>query len=257
MPSLAPIPCAAAASLVPLYEERTELRAVTDAVLEGRLGAAVADRAAGPRVARLDIGCYSIFGGDPALPASRELVRTVASPRELLFPDCDAWRARLREVLGTGLSERPMRAFDAAGLDPERLRALAREVPPDFELHEIDPGIAARLGPEHEPHAMQVFDSPQAFARSGIGFCALHSGEIACVASSYAVCSARIELAIATHPTYRRRGLARVVASRLMAECLTRGIVPQWNAGNPVSQHLAVSLGYRPAGICEILYLAH
>ena len=62
-----------------------------------------------------------------------------------------------------------------------------------------------------------------------------------------------IELAIGTHPGHRRRGLARAVAAMLMRACLERGLTPHWNAANPVSQRLAVSLGYEPAGICEIL----
>ncbi len=33
------------------------------------------------------------------------------------------------------------------------------------------------------------------------------------------------------------------------------GLVPAWSASNPVSQRLAVRLGYEPAGVCEVLYL--
>jgi hypothetical protein len=53
-----------------------------------------------------------------------------------------------------------------------------------------------------------------------------------------------------------RFGLARAVAATLMLECLERGLTPHWNAANPVSQQLAVSLGYEPAEICEILLVA-
>ena len=70
---------------------------MVDSVLEGRLGTGVADDPRSPRVARLELGCYAIFGGDPSLPAARELARQVAAPRELLFPDSDAWRRLLHD----------------------------------------------------------------------------------------------------------------------------------------------------------------
>ena len=68
--------------LEPLFACRRTLRAVVDSVLEGRLGTAVADDPRSPRVARLELGCYAIFGGDPSLPAARELAQQVAAPRE-------------------------------------------------------------------------------------------------------------------------------------------------------------------------------
>jgi predicted GNAT family acetyltransferase len=61
-------------------------------------------------------------------------------------------------------------------------------------------------------------------------------------------------VAIATRPAFRGRGLAAATAARLLRECLERGLTPRWSASNPVSQRLAVRLGYRPAGVCEVLY---
>lgn len=39
-------------------------------------------------------------------------------------------------------------------------------------------------------------------------------------------------------------------------DCLKRGVIPEWNAANPVSQRLALRLGYRLAGTVTILRLA-
>jgi len=237
-----------------LFRGVSQLRAVVDSALDGHLGKAKVDDRGAPTVASLELGCYTILGGDPFLPTTRTWVETLDAPRELLFPDSDDWRALLREVHGPALTERPMQAFSAEDLSSQHLTGMAAP-PPGVELRRIDAGIAARLDEELEPHALQVFESPADFAKRGIGFAAVQEGNPICVATSYSFCQGAIELAIATHPTHRGRGLAKSVAATLILYCLEREITPHWNASNPVSQRLAQSLGYRPDGICEVLYL--
>lgn len=242
--------------LAPLFAERDELRAVVDCVLEGHLGQAVVDDPQTPRVARLDIGCYAVLGGDPFAPAARQLIGEVRAPLELAFPDSGPWRRLLHKMHDPNLSDRSMRSFATDHCDPGELFRAAERVPDGFTVVRLDVDEAARLDRDLEPHGLQTFSDAADLVARGIGFCArADDGRIACVSSSYAVCTGRIELAVATHPEFRRLGLARAVAARLTLHCLERGIVPHWNAANPVSQHLAVTLGYRPAGTCEILFL--
>jgi GNAT superfamily N-acetyltransferase len=105
------------------------------------------------------------------------------------------------------------------------------------------------------PHALQVFRGPDDFVAHGLGFGAVLDGRLACAATSYTMSSRRSEVAIATRPEFRGRGLAAAAAAALMGHCLDHGLVPCWSASNPVSQRLAVRLGYQPAGWCEILFL--
>jgi predicted GNAT family acetyltransferase len=65
-----------------------------------------------------------------------------------------------------------------------------------------------------------------------------------------------VEVAIATRAAFRGRGFAAAASARLLLEAVARRLAPHWNASNPVSQRLAVRLGLRPAGTCEVLYLA-
>lgn len=241
--------------LVELYTGHGQLRAVIEAVLEGRLGAAYADDPAAPRVACLTLGCYAIFGGDPQAAAVAAMVAAIEAPRELLFPDRAAWRARLHELLGSRLSPRPMQAFSGAGQEPAALRSLRDQLPDGFTLAQLDAAAAARLDADLEPHALQVFPNAEDFAAHGLGFAACHGEALACVASSYAISSRYVEVAIATHPTFRCRGLATAVAAAMMLQAREQGLEPCWNAANPVSQRLALRLGYRAAGICEVLFL--
>lgn len=119
----------------------------------------------------------------------------------------------------------------------------------------IDASLAEQLDSELEPHGLQAFASAAAFVESGVGFGAVIDGRLACAATSYTLSSRFLEVAIGTRPAYRGRGLAAAASAALLRYCLDAGVAPRWSASNPVSQRLAVRLGFRPAGVCEVLYL--
>ena len=228
-----------------------ELAAVIEAVLEGRQGrATVAGNAA-----RLSIGCYEIFGGDPSSSSARSLIESASRPRELVYGNDPAWRKVILDVHGDAVADRPMRDFDPRGIDPAALSRLERTLPAGFTLEALDCGLTAQLDRGLEPHAMQAFDSTRDFLDQGIGFGAVHACELVCAATSYTRSARSVEVAIATREPFRGRGLAAIAAARLIRECLTLGLSPRWSASNPVSQRLALRLGYQPAGVCEVLYL--
>jgi GNAT superfamily N-acetyltransferase len=149
-----------------------------------------------------------------------------------------------------------MRDFDAAELNPGALRAMEAALPAGFELRRLDAALAGQLDSELEPHALQAFAGPADLVRDGLGFGAMRDGRLASAATSYAISSRFVEVAIATRPAFRGRGLALAVSAALVRHCLAQGLVPRWSASNPVSQRLAVRLGFRPAGACEVLYLS-
>ncbi len=237
-----------------LFAGRDELPAVLGAGLAG-LGTLAADDPERPAVVRVSIGCYEIFGGDPAAPGATELVRTASRPRELLYGADPTWRSLIQRVHGASVFDRPMRGFDASALRTDHLREAVRRQPSGFELVRMDARWASQLDADLEPHGLQVYPSVAAFAAEGVGFAAVSQGRIACAATSYAACPGHLEVAIATREAFRGRGLAMSVSARLLLHCLEAGIRPHWNASNPVSQRLALRLGYREAGLCEILFL--
>ena len=237
-----------------LFDRHTELRAVLEAVLERRVGR-VESEGDPPLVARLTVGCYDFFGGDPSLPEARRLVETAAAPRELVYGQDPAWRRLILDVHGPRVSDRPMRTFDPSRLSGPVLQRMEDALPEGFELRRFDAALAAQLDRDLEPHALQVYPSAAAFAERGIGYGVIKDGRLACAATSYTVSSRGVEVAIATRPEFRGLGLAAAASARLMRHCLDSGLVPQWSASNPVSQRLAARLGYGPGGICEILYL--
>lgn len=248
-------PDATRESLAPLFSAHTELRAVIDAVLENQLGTVAADDLEAPKVARLSIGCYEIFGGTPNVLAAGQLVETSAAPRELIYGNNPEWRTLLRKVHGKRLSDRPMRSFDASHISADRLPALAGSLPAEFEPRRMDLSLSQQLDAQLEPHALQVYPSPEAFLKDGFGLAVVVGNELASAATSYGNAPGDIEVAIATRPSYRGRGFASGLAAGFVLHCIQNGVRPHWNASNPVSQRLAVRLGFRPAGVCEVLYL--
>jgi GNAT superfamily N-acetyltransferase len=241
-----------AADLIPLFAWHPDhLRAVTDAVLEGHLGrwAAAGD------AARLSIGCYEIFGGRPDPGAARDLTRSLAAPRELIFGNDAGWRRELQGIFGERVHDRPMTSFDSDGLDSAHLEKLAASLPSAARLVRFDATLARELDAELVPHALEVFADAGDFAERGIGYGVLVDNRLACAATSYAISARAVEVAIATRPSFRGRGFAGAAAARLFLHCLAEGRRPSWNASNPVSKRLAQRLGMRPAGECEVLFL--
>lgn len=237
-----------------LFVDRAELPAVLGAGLAG-LGTLAADDPERPAAVRISIGCYEIFGGDPTAAGAAALVRSARLPSELAYGADPTWRRLITEVHGDSLIDRPMRCFDPSGLDADALRAASLRLPSGFEVLRMDSRLAEQLDSGLEPHALQVYPSREVFAREGVGFAAVTRGRVACAATSYAACPGQIEVAISTRQLQRGRGLALATSARLLLHCLGAGILPHWNASNPVSQRLALRLGYKEAGLCEILYL--
>jgi hypothetical protein len=228
-----------------------ELSAVIEAVLEGRHGhVAMAGDAA-----RLSVGRYEIFGGDPESPEARGLIESAARPRELIYQNDPAWRHAIRDVQGSAVEDRPMRDYDPRTLDPDVLRELEEALPAGVELRAFDVALAGQLDAGLEPHALQVFESAGDFVERGLGFGAVIDGRLTCAATSYTRSSRSVEVAISTRADFRGRGIAAVTAARLLRECLSLGLAPRWSASNLLSQRLAVRLGFHPAGVCEVLYL--
>jgi GNAT superfamily N-acetyltransferase len=112
-------------------------------------------------------------------------------------------------------------------------------VPPGFNVLRLDVELAGQLDGELEPHGLQVFPSARDFVAHGLGFGAVaENGVLACAATSYTLSSHYLEVAIATRPAFRGRGLAQVVGAALMRESLARSSSP---AGAPRTRSRSAS----------------
>src|SRR4051812_7791037 len=102
-----------AADLTSFFGDHHTLRAIVEAVLEGRQGHATRDGDA----ARLSLGCYEVFAGDPGTSGARRLVAAASAPRELIYGNDPAWRRLILDVHGTRVRDRPMLEFDPGHID--------------------------------------------------------------------------------------------------------------------------------------------
>lgn len=243
------------AALGPLFRGHAHLRAVIESVIEGRLGTAAADRAESPRTARLVLGVYTFLAGDTQTDAANEFVARQAAPCEFIVAGDPSWESLIDGIHGRRIERRSMDGFSPDSLDSAHLQALGTCAPAGVRIVPMTAELARRLGPEFEPNRVSIFGTPQEFVERGLGVCALEAESIVAASTSYAVSSARVEVAIATHPDHRRRGLALSVGAAMLIRCLERGLEPHWTAGNPVSSKVAERLGFTLAGQIPVLYL--
>jgi GNAT superfamily N-acetyltransferase len=223
-----------------------------DAILDGRMGAALADDEDHPQVAVLEAPSLklSIVGGDAGHPSAREYVEGLSPPKALICASAD-WEALLRGIHRGKLLRLPRYAFTSEHLDRAHLRRLGSQVPDGYRLERMDVDLARQLAGEKseftEDH-MLSFDSPEEFVARGFGFCLLDGKEIASVATTFVVCDRGIEIQINTREAHRGKGLATVVAAQLILHSLDQGLDPNWDAANERSVGLAKKLGYTPQG---------
>lgn len=235
----------APASVRKAFEGHIDVPVVLEAVLEGVIG--TLHVSPDSEAVRADIGCYSFFGGpaDPQDPVAVEWMRSALVPTELMYGQSAQWKGLADRIHGDRLDPRPMRWFRGDELDAERLDDMQTVHHDGYELLDFDTAMASQLGPQLQPHALQTYDSPDHLLQHGIGVGVVHDEQLVCAATSYAMSSSGVEIAISTHPEHRGKGLAQSASAAICLAILDRGLMPHWHASNPVSQRLAVRLGFK------------
>ena len=106
------------------------------------------------------------------------------------------------------------------------------------------------------PHLF--WGSSEAFLRGGQGYCLLHDGQPASWAFSAAVSDRELDIGVETAPEHQHRGLALLVARRMIDYTLAQGKRPVWAcaAGNEGSRRLALKLGFVKTAECTTIKAA-
>jgi GNAT superfamily N-acetyltransferase len=231
------------AQLIHLFAHYRYDRVLIDSVLEGHFGTASTDSARHPRVARLDSGAFTMFGGDPQAHGTTDLLHW--APIAYVTPQDEQWRDFLRGAFGARLSALRFTEFSAETLDRAHLASLCATIPAGFALRKVDRQLASRLGEEMEnEYFLENFHSIEDFIARGMGYYIVHQDRIVSAATSMARSSKAIDIEVATLPAFQRHGLGTIVGAALVADCLEQGITPRWLAANAPSEQLARKLGY-------------
>ena len=162
------------------------------------------------------------------------------------------WAELGKEFHGVAFFELPRFAFTSENLDLAYIQSLRdRPLGDGLILKQMDMALAQQLmsakGEISEDH-MGNFASLDEFIEKGFGFVILDGEQIVSVASTFVVCDAGIEIQINTRKKYEGRGLGTVVGAALIAESLSRGLDPSWDAASPRSAGLAKKFGYTEQG---------
>lgn len=214
--------------------------------LQGHMGTAWVDDVVNPSVAQVVVGIFVYYAGDASAKEAVELLHNLPD-YTLAIVHTDEWKKKIERV-HKGHNEKFQRyrfRKNPQDLDLQRLRDFQSALPSEYVLKKIDSKILGSASfHELSEDFVSQFNDLDDFLERGVGFCILHKGEEVCAATSFSIFDTGIEIEIATHPEYRRKGLATVVASALMLYCLENSMYPSWDAANPESLNLAKKLGY-------------
>ncbi len=125
--------------------------------------------------------------------------------------------------------------------------------PDGYTIQEMDAVILPRIMGKITPKFS--WSSDEEFLKKGKGFCILHGESIAAWAFTAAVSSKEIDIGVETCSEYQKRGLAAIVASRMIQYILEQNKTPVWacHAQNTASQALAKKIGFERTGECFII----
>lgn len=231
--------------IAPLFADWQETFVLS--CLQGYMGKAYGDHPNCLRSARISVGGFHFFTGQP----NQELIQCREAGNSefaILVPNDDLWEREIQSACRGNALRHIRYATKKEGdvFDRERLSRLAACPSREYQLQPIDKGLYAQiLSLDWAGDLCANYPTYEDYARDGLGVAATLGGVVVAGASSYLTYRGGIELEIDTRKDQRRRGLAQACGARLMLDCLNRGIYPSWDAHDQVSLALAEKLGYR------------
>lgn len=214
--------------------------------LEGHMGKAWVDDVRNPKVVQVVVGIFVFFVGDASSCVVEEMLYNLPE-YNLVIVKGDEWKKRIEEVHKGRLEKFKRYSFEKSSkyLKEEKLKEFLKKLPDGYELKKIDSKLAySKSLQELSEDITSQYRSIEDYIQKGIGYCILHNNKIVSVASSYSVYNDGIEIEVDTHSDYTRKGLATIVSSALILDCLRKGKYPSWDAANLESVSLAKKLGY-------------
>lgn len=82
----------------------------------------------------------------------------------------------------------------------------------------------------------ETFASVEDYLKRGFGYAAVKKGKLVAGASTMTVYDGGTEVQVATHPDFRKKGLAMACAAAFVLECQRRNIRACWDAANRISK---------------------
>lgn len=227
------------------------------AYLQGYMGDAYIDKCPDPTVGMIISGEYTFFGGDPNSNLAGKLVKSTFkyNPGDetvaIFSDDKPEWENTILSVPENHPVSVPR--FGIAQKDYEfdkkLMQSFIDSLPSGYEIKMFDEDLYRQAMSEAwSSEFCETFESAEDYLEKGFGYAAVKDGKLISATSTMTVYDGGTEIQIATHPDYRKKGLALPTAGAFILECMKRGIRPCWDAANEASLHMALKLGYEYKG---------
>ena len=126
------------------------------------------------------------------------------------------------------------------------------ELPEGYRLAGMDEAAFA----QHPFSHGENYPCWAAFQAEGSGAVVYHGGEIVSAASSFLSLDREIVLDVFTKESHRGKKLAAACISRMLQDCMERGITVHWDAQNDISRHLAERFGFEAETEYSVCWLS-
>ena len=187
------------------------------------------------------VGCFAFLAGEP----DKELLTGKPEGFVIMVPQNDSWSELIEDCFPDARKVTRYAIRKDTVFDREALTDMAAGLPEGNELRKIDSDIYDLCVQDPvTADFVSAFGSKEKYLELGRGMVILKDGKIISGASSYTRYKEGIEIEVDTVEPERRKGLASVVCSALILDCLDEGLYPSWDAHDMNSVQLARKFGY-------------
>lgn len=234
------------------------------ACIQGYMGDAYVDRLPDPTTGLIISGEYSFFAGDAKGPQAFQLVDKLfilnpSTETVCIFPDNEPeWGNALMKVEKNNPKVVPRYGIVQKDyvFDEDLLKSYMNRVPEGYELRMFDENIYTQSLEEDWSKAFcEIYASASDYLNRGFGYAVLQDGKLVSGTSTMTVYDGGTEIQVATHPDFRKKGLAMTCAAAFVLECQHRGIRACWDADNQISKKMALALGYEYKGEYDTVHM--
>lgn len=243
--SIYELPRANCRAVEKFFTDKTD--SCTTSYIEGRLGTAFVDDLSMPSAAAVIVGGYMyIEGSEKQTQFLLDAFELARKKKLTIITLSKKIRALISEVYGDRCTKTNRYQMNTKpDISVKKLNENIAMLPNEFEIIKFNERFYQQaLSNEWSKSFVMNYKDYNDFAKNGRGYAVIYNGRLVCGTSSYSTCSDGYEIMIATHPAYRRKGLAAACASKFILSCFKHNKVPHWDCANEYSFALSRKLGY-------------
>lgn len=214
---------------------------------DGIYGRGFCDNAENPVTAIIEAGDFYFVAGE--VQSAKEIMEIIGDNRyAIIVPDKIQWFSALNSA------EKPLVMVDrfhtcppADGFETEKIQERADKILlyEGFKLENIDEYYYNKaLTEQWSKFFVNNFNNYDDYSKHGFGYIITKNGEIISGTSTYSYYNKGVEIEVATHEDYRKKGFATITASAFILECVRRKLIPHWDARNVTSLEIAKKMGF-------------